>query len=237
MSDVPAKFKTVIRLGLVEQTEAVQKTAGIMDGITVLSGGVGCGKSLAAAVWVGGGMFVSSALLSRWPRYEMAEMRRLLMGNRLVIDDLGTEYMDDKGNFMAVLDECVNDRYSNDRPTMITTNLKAEDFRKRYGDRIADRVRDNGRFISLSDMSRRHAQTAEEKAARQIAEDRVKADAAAAKPKPLCNRCLYGSGECQPGCRQYGWEPFRTTRPTRRQEHSEPMSSAEILASMPNHKP
>ena len=110
-----------------------------------------------------GGMplFVTSARLSRWDRYDRDEMNRLLRADRLVIDDLGSEYADVKGNFNAILDELVSDRHGNRRPLVITTNLNGEAFKARYDDRIADRIREVGRFVSIkwSSMRKRAAAT------------------------------------------------------------------------------
>jgi len=49
--------------------------------------------------------------------------------------------MDDKGNFMAVLDEVINARYGERLPTLITTNLNADGVQRALRVRIADRIR------------------------------------------------------------------------------------------------
>lgn len=100
-------------------------------------------------------LFVSSAKLSRWERYDNAAMDRMLLASRLVIDDLGTEFSDTKGNFLAVLDETISDRVANERPTVITTNLDPDGFRKRYDNRIADRIRGDGRWVAFEGESLR----------------------------------------------------------------------------------
>lgn len=134
--------------------------------ILVLAGNVGTGKSMAAAWWLLAphlpgtpiekgprgrlpSLWVSAARLARWERYDDTEMQRLLCAPRLVIDDLGTEFTDAKGNSDAIIDEVVNDRLSNKRPLVITTNLTADVFRKRYGERIADRIREHGEFLAF----------------------------------------------------------------------------------------
>jgi hypothetical protein len=150
---------------------------------------------------------VTAAHLARWPRYDNAEMDRLLKCRRLVLDDLGTEYMDEKGNFMAVLDEVIADRYANERPTLITTNLTVEEFRDRYKNRIADRIRDNGKFLSVVGDSRRRQSTDEDRARIADAEERKRAADLAARPKATCELHLYGQGDgrvCNDNCPLWG---------------------------------
>ena len=72
----------------------------------------------------------------------------------LVVDDLGTEYLDGKGFFLANFDALVNHRYSHRLPTVITTNLKVDEFRK-YGVRVVDRIREVGVFLSVNAPSMR----------------------------------------------------------------------------------
>lgn len=156
---VPPKDMAILRAGKLEQTGAVQALADINGlGLVCLSGNPGSGKTVAASNWLaiaGSGLFVKAARLSRWDRYDNDEMNRLLRAARLVIDDLGTEFQDSKGNFMAILDEVIDVRYDHSRPTVVTTNLDAEAFKARYGERIVDRIRETGKFVSLDAASMR----------------------------------------------------------------------------------
>lgn len=70
----------------------------------------------------------------------------------LVIDDLGTEMLNDRWH--AAFDALVDMRYVKWR-TVITTNLPAAEIRPRYGDRIADRLNDAGAFVELRGASMR----------------------------------------------------------------------------------
>lgn len=211
VTGIPRKYERLIQLELVDTSSDACQSAVAFTGTTLLQlGGVGSGKTVAACWWLsqGAGRFVTSALLARWPRYEAESMRALLEAPRLVIDDLGTEYMDDKGNFMAILDEIIADRCANERQTFITSNLTAIAFKARYGERIEDRIREGGTVISLAESSRRHPQTEAEAIARKEAEakevERLKAayEAEANAPR-LCKRHLYGKAQgrnCDPRC-------------------------------------
>lgn len=156
---IPPKDLAMIRDGKLAETPATL-ALGASPAMTLvcLSGNPGSGKTVAASNWIataGRGLFVKAARLARWERYDNNEMNLLLRASRLVIDDLGTEFQDSKGNFMAILDEVIDVRYDHSRPTVITTNLDAEAFKARYGERIADRIRETGKFVSLDGASMR----------------------------------------------------------------------------------
>lgn len=120
--------------------------------ILVLAGGVGAGKTT-AATWV--------ALKGQDPRPGFARVNQLERRGRyaekldewledrtsLVVDDLGAEYLDGKGNFRSVLDEVIDAFYSNRRTLVMTTNLRPraaagepEQFAERYGERVWSRL-------------------------------------------------------------------------------------------------
>lgn len=149
----------------------------------VLSGARGCGKTTAAA-WIAGHRikpmtpaeakeealclriggvfaphdgrrFIDVSRLTRASRYSDDAMRPLETVGLLVIDDLGMEYADEKGSFLATLDGLINCRYASDLRTVITTNLPAAEFKKRYGERVADRIRECGSFVELGGPSMR----------------------------------------------------------------------------------
>jgi DNA replication protein DnaC len=147
-------------------------------GILVLSGDPGCGKTFAAVKWIvdyvnddshwpqpGSAMqlrgrqpvFVTAAALARWDRYEQEPMAKLLRAPRLAIDDLGAEYLDKNGFYAALLDEVLNERYAARVPTLLTTNLPVDEFKARYGERIAGRIRETGTFVACGgvDLRRR----------------------------------------------------------------------------------
>ena len=161
---LPERLVRLVAAGALRETDAV---AAMREpaGITVLSGAPGCGKTVAAASWLfdwaahhlEAGLWLTAARLQRWDRYSRAEMDRLFGYPRLVLDDLGTEYLDERGSFMTTLDELVNERYASGRPLVITTNLNVEAFKQRYGERIADRIREAGVFKAVGSQSMRAA--------------------------------------------------------------------------------
>jgi DNA replication protein DnaC len=123
--------------------------------ITVLSGNVGVGKSVAACEWLlqhEKGLFVKAASLARVDR---SHVPRLLHTPALVLDDVGAEYLDHRGHLLALLDELIDHRYDGRLPTVITTNLDEHVFRMRYGERIIDRIRELGRFVVIGGVSMR----------------------------------------------------------------------------------
>jgi DNA replication protein DnaC len=135
--------------------------------VLVLSGPPGCGKTTAAAsllAWRDAPwasrcahhpIFIPVSRLIRWNRFEEKAMVALEKAAALVIDDLGSEYMDDKGAFLSFFDGLLNARYADWLPTVITTNLSASQFRGRYGTRAIDRLREVGRFIEIRGESMR----------------------------------------------------------------------------------
>lgn len=125
--------------------------------LLALSAGVGAGKTVAACAamldvlqsgWES--LFVRAIPFARWDRYDDDEMGRLLETRLLVIDDLGQEFMDAKGNFGVLLDEVTATRSENNLRTILTTNLGVGDFRTRYGERIASRISGLGGFFEYS---------------------------------------------------------------------------------------
>jgi DNA replication protein DnaC len=124
-------------------------------GFIILSGGIGCGKTCAATIWAieNRARFITAPELAKVSPYD-GEGDWIQQAAALVVDDLGTEYLDGKGFFLANFDALVNHRYSHRLPTVITTNLKVDEFR-RYGVRVVDRIREVGVFLSVNAPSMR----------------------------------------------------------------------------------
>ena len=141
-----------------EAIEAVRDYSGLL----VLSGQAGCGKTAAACWWLyrqppgkGRGVFITASAMAQVSQFDAEANGRLRRAPRLVIDDLGMEYSDTKGYFSSLFDSLVNERYANCLPMVMTTNLGVDAFRARYGERIADRIREDGRFVSCANASLR----------------------------------------------------------------------------------
>jgi DNA replication protein DnaC len=136
----------------------------------VLAGPKGCGKSTAGAYY----LWDKTKLMSSAPPKSMRwwtaarvarvsgfndHLEKMMSVPLMVIDDLGVEYLDKNGYFNHRLDELIDDRYSNYRKTIITTNLNANDFQTRYGARVADRIREGfkhgGGYVEFNEMSLR----------------------------------------------------------------------------------
>jgi DNA replication protein DnaC len=163
---VPLRHAQQIMFGKVEDSEALQVVAkwrslNNRGALLVLCGNVGCGKTLAAAKAVLDGPPLDR-LGKPWPdRYharflDVADLHELGLFDRsgmyeplfkcsvLVIDDVGTEYDDKSGVMRVILDRIVNKRYAGGGWTVITTNLASGAFRERYGERIMNRLHDDG---------------------------------------------------------------------------------------------
>lgn len=129
------------------------------EGVLVISGGNGCGKTVAAAWWAmrlaGVATFARAATFAASSRYDRDDRGALLTASALVLDDLGAEYLDEKGSFLVDLDELIDVFHGDRKPVLITTNNTRDDFKKRYGARIADRIRESGAFFGITDGSLR----------------------------------------------------------------------------------
>lgn len=143
------------------ETSAIEALRVAMKGrtIVVLSGGVGCGKTCAAGWWItqSRGDWISASALATLSPFDEASRERM-HSPRLVIDDLGAEYLDAKGFLASLLDSLWDYRYSHRLPTVVTTNLTLKQFQARYSERIKDRLRECGDFVEVSgDSMRRRA--------------------------------------------------------------------------------
>lgn len=173
--DLPIDALELLERGEESNTPAMAAALSSPADIVVLSGGVGTGKTLAAVAWlrawvmdrrhwnigdagpvaVGRCAFTTAPALQRGPRFDAKWVQALMRAARLVVDDLGAEYVDEKRVFTALVEEVVNERYARRRPTLITTNLDIATFRARYGQRVADRIRERGQFENVGTKSMR----------------------------------------------------------------------------------
>lgn len=99
--------------------------------------------------------FVSSSDLQTIGLYDHERQDPLKRCSVLAVDDLGMEYRDSKGVFLAVLDAVLDARYRAMLWTVITTNiLETKEFAEQYGARLADRVVEFGSWQTVTERVR-----------------------------------------------------------------------------------
>lgn len=141
--------------------EHVMAFNGSSKSILLLLGGPGTGKTVAAASSLIEAPTHSSvyaqaidvARLSDFNVEHAHELDRVTEARLLVLDDLGAEHANDF--WISRLDGIVNRRYAGKLRTIITSNLDAARFKKQYGERIADRIRQVGMVKSCGNVSMR----------------------------------------------------------------------------------
>lgn len=139
-------------------TEAVRTWMGSKKTFLLLVGSTGTGKSVATteAIAVRGGLFVRAVEMARLSSFDPTDKARLAdihNARCLVLDDLGTELAHD--GWRPMFDELVDIRAGAYAPTILTSNLDNKTMRARYGDRVMDRIRDDGLIAFCGDKSRR----------------------------------------------------------------------------------
>lgn len=166
---VPAKFVNArvtdfedrVRLELERWQEAQ------IDGVSlVLTGPVGVGKSYAAVAAVRP-IFAKGCSLLFVPATRLLDMvaysnpdatvnrRQLETVDLLILDDLGTQ----RDNEWAIeqVYGVVNERWLEDRPTVVTSNLTPADLEEAIGERTYSRLADAGIGVRLSGEDRRRS--------------------------------------------------------------------------------
>lgn len=162
-SGIPAKDHDRIADGALDDTSALKWVRKwwheqIVILILVLTGDYGVGKTTAAG-WLAaqerGSIFITADALGRVDRYDNKAVERLERAPLLVIDELGVEYLDAAGSYLAKLHALLNERYAHCRRTVITTNLPPEPWIARYGGRLGDRMLESGTFAHCKGPSLR----------------------------------------------------------------------------------
>lgn len=161
LSCVPPKLRAALLGDAVEETEAVRLALGwFAEGrhrVLLIRGGVGVGKSMAAAAamrasvqrgersvsWHRPNDFVSAMLHSYDPKAPA------LGDDFVVVDDLGRET---KQDFEEALCTFLEDKTAR---AVLTTNMKSEEFRERYDERLLDRLRECCAWVPIKGASRR----------------------------------------------------------------------------------
>jgi len=147
-------------------TEAIQQATGAWKGLLVLGGKPGVGKSVAALLWLLDASlgkpeclyWVQAGDLARGFAYDQDSFELITSAWALVIDDLGLEYLDEKGRYLCTLDEVLSRRFAKCRRTLVTTNITEPSvFVDRYKERIASRIHEDGAYVVVGgeDLRRR----------------------------------------------------------------------------------
>lgn len=161
LSVLPPKLRATLAGGCVELTQATRAvdtwTAERKSRVLMIRGGVGVGKSVAAAravtlsvdagrrscSWHRPNDFVSAVLHA----YDGHAPK--LGGDLVVIDDVGRET---KADFCEALCAFIDDYAAS---ILLTTNLTKDQFRERYDVRLIDRLREVGHAVDVKGASRR----------------------------------------------------------------------------------
>ena len=79
--------------------------------------------------------------IARLSNEDFAKFEKIRSKKMLAIDDMGLEPAEvmDYGNILNPVVDLLSYRYDEQLFTIVTTNLKPEEIRQKYGDRIADR--------------------------------------------------------------------------------------------------
>lgn len=132
--------------------DAARDFVGSERWVLVLAGARGTGKSVAACWWavVHSARWCCPQQLVDWRSRELLggiALDKLSLAHHLVIDDMGTENLSPENT--SRLSAVINERYQQNAPTVITTNLKASEFRERYRHRISDRIKERGSYKQI----------------------------------------------------------------------------------------
>lgn len=79
--------------------------------------------------------------------------RRIRKTGLLILDDVGNQYFDQKGFGKSAIASLLDDRYAGKLKTIVITNLDWNDFKAEVGERVADRIRESGRWLPLGGES------------------------------------------------------------------------------------
>jgi hypothetical protein len=166
LDDVP-RIRDLVAMGLddTKAWDAMREWGRAPSWCLLLLGGVGSGKSTAAGayavnwatdyrrrpLWV---RAVEASRMSGFGADAEARFGVWREASLLVVDDLGTELM--TPTWQQALDDVMDFRYQHSLRTILPSNLTADEFKKRYGERISDRIRHEGtvRVIDTKSMRR-----------------------------------------------------------------------------------
>lgn len=180
---VPAHFLRRVLEPITETLAMASTRLWVLDDnprpVLMLAGGVGSGKTLAAAwalsqnfevlrpyriakgdlapqiVWRSGYFVTLEWLVDRslFQEDDRLARQRALETSLLVLDDVGTE----RGDGEAALRDLLSTRMAAGRRTILTTNLGRDAFEGRYRARLMSRIRGEGLVVGCGDVDLRVA--------------------------------------------------------------------------------
>jgi DNA replication protein DnaC len=98
-------------------------------------------------------LFRKARQIATMSQFDEEGWRMLYRAPLLVVDDLGTEPLDEKGWGEAAILDLIDRRYDDERRTILTTNLSWESFLARYaqdGGRLRRRLREAADWVDLT---------------------------------------------------------------------------------------
>lgn len=134
--------------------EAVAAFLVAPESVLVLSGGVGTQKT-GSACWAlsqAPGQFVDAGDLLAIGIEDKARYLKLRQAKLVVVDDLGYE-IDDTGKWKRAFTSLLNGWYASCAKVIMTCNLRKDEFKTAYGERVVDRLRECGRWVTVGGES------------------------------------------------------------------------------------
>jgi DNA replication protein DnaC len=177
---MPTRVIDLIESGL-QDTDPILAARSFLSSprsLLVMAGGTGNGKTVAACAALAHylrvdddgysmptaervGRFVKAMEIVRIGTFNEGFWRSLERSPLLVVDDVGTEPLDDKGWALANFAALIDSRYDSKAKTILTTNLTVDGFKARYaatdGGRLVDRLREAGAFLTFGGESMRRS--------------------------------------------------------------------------------
>jgi hypothetical protein len=171
---VPAEAVRLVCAGEVLETESILAARELVDEVhrgkvwAAILGPVGCGKTVAAAMWLtevrsshhGGRVFIASEVIASLPLgtvWAEERLEALSKAPGLVMDDLGLNDGLD-GKLHPSCQRVLRARYDARMPTLITSNGLPDQVRQYLGDmRMTDRWDDVGAYRAVKQRVRRSA--------------------------------------------------------------------------------
>ena len=157
--NVPQVHRAILLSSQLKPTKAIRSIKRFMGSgkqFCVLAGPAGCGKTLAGEYWLWQskrGKFPRRRLnaqeLTTVSQFDAEENKALAQASALLLDDVGRAQGKSDYNWQRV-EELVCQRHDWQVPTVVTTNLRPEEFAKHAGARVMSRINGSGGVVNLA---------------------------------------------------------------------------------------